>query len=153
MDVYQPLCRGRIVTFEEGGKIWVNFKYERLPNICYWYGCFDHGDRDCNIWIQSKGTLRLEEQQFGSWIRATQSGSSKKSVVRVSGFYEDRAENMSTWRRREMKFSPAAEPIPKSKSVFQTNKETTDMEVDYAESQNTKSHKHTSANVIPILVV
>ena len=27
------------------------------------------------------------------------------------------------------------------------------MEVDYAEFQNTKSHKHMSANVIPILVV
>ena len=45
LDVYQPLCRGRIVTFEDGGKIWVNFKYERLPNICYWCGCFDHSDR------------------------------------------------------------------------------------------------------------
>ena len=66
MDVYQPLCRGKVVTFKEGGKTWVSFRYERLPNICYWYGCFDHGDRDCDIWIQSKGTLRIEDQQFGS---------------------------------------------------------------------------------------
>lgn len=57
LDVYQPLCRGRVIQLEEGGKIWVNFKYERLPNFCYWCGCFDHGDKDCDLWIQSKGTL------------------------------------------------------------------------------------------------
>ena len=95
----------------------------------------------------------MEEQQFGSWIRATQSGPSKKSVVRVSSFYEDRAENLSTRRRSEMKFSPAVEPIQKSNSVFQTNKETTDMEADCAKTHNTNSHKHMSANVILIPVV
>ena len=68
LDVFQLLCRGRVVTFEDGGKIWINFRYERLPNICYWCGCFEHDDRDCDLWIQSKGTLRQEEQQFGSWI-------------------------------------------------------------------------------------
>ena len=52
-----------------------------------------------------------------------------------------------------MKFNPAVEPIQKSNSVFQTNKETTDMEADCAESHNTNSYKHMSANVIPIPVV
>lgn len=51
LDVFQPLCRGRIIRLEGGEKVWVNFKYERLPNICYRCGCFDHGDRDCDIWI------------------------------------------------------------------------------------------------------
>ena len=60
LDVYQPLCRGRVIKLEEGGKTWVNFKYERLPNICYWCGCFDHSDKDCDLWIQSKGSLQLE---------------------------------------------------------------------------------------------
>lgn len=153
MDVYQPLYQGRIVTFEEGGKIWVNFRYERLPNLCYQCGCLDHGDRDCDIQIQSKGTLKTEEQQFGSWIRATQLGPTKNSDVRVSGFYENKAENMSTQRRREMKSSSEAKSIPKSKAGFQTNKETTDMEADSVEPQTTKSHKLTFANIIPIPVV
>lgn len=52
-----------------------------------------------------------------------------------------------------MKFNPAVEPIQKSNSVFQTNKETTDMEADCAESHNTNSHKHMFANVIPIPIV
>ena len=59
LNVYQPLCRGHAIKLEEGSKVWVNFKYERLPNICYWCGCFDHSDKDCDLWIQSKGTLHL----------------------------------------------------------------------------------------------
>ena len=38
VDVTQPLCRGRVVNLEEGGRVWVSFKYERLPIICYWCG-------------------------------------------------------------------------------------------------------------------
>lgn len=68
LDVYQPQCRGRVIKLEEGGKAWVNFKYERQPNICYLCGCFDHSDKDCDLWIQSKGTLQNSSQQFGSWL-------------------------------------------------------------------------------------
>ena len=35
LDISLPLCRGRVVTFESGKKIWVSFKYEQLPNLCY----------------------------------------------------------------------------------------------------------------------
>lgn len=58
LDVYQPLCRGRVIKLEEGAK----------PNICYLCGCFDHSDKDCDLWIQSKGTLQNSSQQFGSWL-------------------------------------------------------------------------------------
>ena len=58
LDVYQPLFWGRIIKVEGGEKVWVNFKYKCLPNICYWCGCFDHSDKDCDIWIESKGTLQ-----------------------------------------------------------------------------------------------
>ena len=62
LNVYQPLCRGHAIKLEEGSKVWVNFKYERLPNICYWCGCFDHSDKGCDLWIQSNGTLQLASQ-------------------------------------------------------------------------------------------
>lgn len=91
LDVYQPLCRGRIIKVEGGEKVWVNFRYESLPNICYWCGCFDHSNKNFDIWIESKGTLQTNSQQFGSWLHANQTGPSKRNVVRVSGFYEDRA--------------------------------------------------------------
>ena len=88
---------------EGGEKIWVNFRYERLPNICYWCGYFDHSDKDCDIWIESKGTLQISFQQFGSWLRANQTSPSKKNVVHTPSFYEGIAENISTRRQREGK--------------------------------------------------
>lgn len=38
MNVSLPLCCDRIISLEEGTKTWVSFKYEWLPNICYWCG-------------------------------------------------------------------------------------------------------------------
>lgn len=78
----------------------MNFKCERLLNICYWCGCFDHSDKDCDLWIQGKGSLQLASQQFGSWLRVVPSASSNNRVIRVSGFYEGTEENLSTRRRR-----------------------------------------------------
>ena len=42
-----PLCRGRIFTLDNGSKGWISYKYERLPNVCYWCGRLNHFDRDC----------------------------------------------------------------------------------------------------------
>lgn len=38
IDVTLPLCRGRLITMENEAKHWIRFKYERLPNLCFWYG-------------------------------------------------------------------------------------------------------------------
>ncbi|XP_030924341.1 uncharacterized protein At4g02000-like [Quercus lobata] len=35
VDITIPLSRGRMVSVGQGKEIWVSFKYERLPNICY----------------------------------------------------------------------------------------------------------------------
>lgn len=157
LDVYQPLCRGRIITVEGGEKIWVNFRYERLPNICYWCGCFDHSDKDYDAWIESRGTLQTTTQQFGSWLRANQSGPSKKGVVRVSGFYEGRAENTSTRRRREgNQFHTRAKS---SEILKQPEKENSEMEADLADISNSgfgdvtaKHGKEDSPNMVRNLV-
>lgn len=57
MDISGPLCHGRLVSLGKDKEVWVSFKYERLPNICYWCGCLDHDDKDCGIWLDSEGTL------------------------------------------------------------------------------------------------
>lgn len=38
LDISLPLCSGHVITLENGNKHWVSFRYERLPNICYWCG-------------------------------------------------------------------------------------------------------------------
>ncbi|XP_030974782.1 uncharacterized protein LOC115994691 [Quercus lobata] len=87
LDISQPLCRGRLITLENGKKQWVSFKYKRLPNLCYWCGCLTHDDRDCATWLESEGTLNSDEQQFGAWLRAPPFNSVRKKVVSVPGFF------------------------------------------------------------------
>lgn len=44
LDISLSLCRGQLVSFWNGKKFWVRFRYERLPNICYWCGRLNDGD-------------------------------------------------------------------------------------------------------------
>lgn len=66
VDISKPLCRGRKVGIIEDSEIWVAFKYEKLPNFCYWCGMVSHTDKDCDVWIGSKGKLRHEQQGYGN---------------------------------------------------------------------------------------
>ena len=89
IDISQPLCRDRQVIFEDGLEGWIAFKYERLPNVCNWCGRLSHDDKDCILWLQSKGSLKTENQQFGQWLHASQFNPSKKMVIDVKGYGED----------------------------------------------------------------
>ena len=42
VDTSKPLCRGRKLCMEDGKVGWVRFRYERLPNLCYWCGLLTH---------------------------------------------------------------------------------------------------------------
>ncbi|KAL0014215.1 hypothetical protein SO802_001284 [Lithocarpus litseifolius] len=88
IDISLPLCRGRLITAENGGKIWIRFKYERLPNFCFWCGRLNHSDKNCELWLESKGTLTPDQQQFNSNLRAAPYTSAGKDVIYVPGIYE-----------------------------------------------------------------
>ena len=90
VDISMPLCRGRVLSMEDGKECWVSFKYEHFPNICYWCGCLDHSDRDCAKWIEGDGTLDSKERVYGPWIWAAPTQVRRKPVVVVPGFYEAR---------------------------------------------------------------
>ena len=68
LDISKPLSCGRKITLDEGSIGWVSFKYERLPNICYWCGYITHSDKDCDLWVDSEGTLPVEARQYGAWL-------------------------------------------------------------------------------------
>uniref|UniRef100_A0A2N9GPL3 Reverse transcriptase domain-containing protein n=1 Tax=Fagus sylvatica TaxID=28930 RepID=A0A2N9GPL3_FAGSY len=55
VDNSKPLCRGRKARLLAGKETWISFKYERLPNFCYWCGLLTHGDRDCEKWLRKSG--------------------------------------------------------------------------------------------------
>ena len=65
ININTPLCRGWRFFSSQGEQGWVSFKYERLPNLCYWCGCLSHGDRDCEIWLDSEG---IEEGRTSLWL-------------------------------------------------------------------------------------
>uniref|UniRef100_A0A7N2R0J3 DUF4283 domain-containing protein n=1 Tax=Quercus lobata TaxID=97700 RepID=A0A7N2R0J3_QUELO len=62
MDVSLPLCHGRVVKM-------------------------DHSDRDCDIWLESAGSLVETQKTFGLSLSAPSFFLSKRSVVPVPSFY------------------------------------------------------------------
>ncbi len=89
IDITKPLCRGRKIKLDLTSARWVSFKYERLPNFCYWCGCVTHGERDCAYWLANKITLKQIDQQFGPWMRATKDNGFRRTTVDVEGQIPD----------------------------------------------------------------
>ena len=85
LDIMKPLSHGRWVRFGPDNKGWVMFRYERFPIFCYWCGRLTHDDGDCDIWIRSKGTLRIEDQPFRDWMRAPLLSMSRRKLIWVPG--------------------------------------------------------------------
>ena len=61
----------------EGEKVWVMFKYERLPTVCYRCGRLGHDDRHCEVMEPGQAV----EYQYNEWIRAN--GSFKGGLEKV----------------------------------------------------------------------
>ena len=61
-QIKKPLYRGRKISWDQSGEGWAAFMYEHLPNICYWCGLVSHDDKDCDLWLSSRGLLRIKEQ-------------------------------------------------------------------------------------------
>ena len=71
---------------EDGTKGWLAFQYEHLPNLCFWCGVLTHDDKDCEVWLKSKGRLVVDDQQFGHWMRAPQFSMGKCQSIEVKGY-------------------------------------------------------------------
>ncbi|XP_030958511.1 uncharacterized protein LOC115980404 [Quercus lobata] len=96
LNISLPLCQGRLITLDNDEVHWVSFKYERLPNLCYWCGCLTYSDKDYERWIESEGSQSKEDQHFGSWLRAAPFMASRKSFLSVSGFYASKKARKSS---------------------------------------------------------
>jgi hypothetical protein len=106
MDITTPLCRGRILSMEEGKKRWAAFRYERLPNFCYRCGHVDHAEKDCEEGLRQRNSKTPEEFQYGAWLRAEMDRPPRKTVVVVSGI-QPRARPKSAWGSQSGKATPA----------------------------------------------
>lgn len=93
VDTSKSLCKGHKICLEDGTVSWVRFKYERLPNLCYWCGLMTHSDKDYDLWVQSCVNLTKRNQQFSSWLRAPATVPKKCSVVKVEGCEREEMRN------------------------------------------------------------
>uniref|UniRef100_A0A2N9HDU2 Reverse transcriptase domain-containing protein n=1 Tax=Fagus sylvatica TaxID=28930 RepID=A0A2N9HDU2_FAGSY len=92
VNINKPLCRGRKIGLANGKDSWAAFRYERLPNFCYWCGMLTHGEKDCDFWLRNHSTLRQEDQAYGAWLRAPGNRPYRKVEIHVAG----RAQNGGT---------------------------------------------------------
>ena len=78
INVNKPLSRGRKLWENGVGVGWASFRYERLPNFCYWCGSLLHEDRECELWLSKRNKSSLEKGQFGPWMRAEMNPAGRK---------------------------------------------------------------------------
>ncbi|CAA0807084.1 Unknown protein [Striga hermonthica] len=65
----EPLPRCTVVKLEDQQTM-VQFKYERLVNLCYYCGCIGHLDKNCETRLMDIENRCLQEGQFGDWLKA-----------------------------------------------------------------------------------
>ena len=68
MDISKSLKKNMKIKKRNQEETWVNFKYERLPNFCFFCGIIGHAERSCVKLYQypDKNAPRL----FGTFLRA-----------------------------------------------------------------------------------
>ena len=111
LNISFPLCRRRWITLDNDEVHWVLFKYERLPNLCYWCGCLTHPDKDCERWIESEGSLRKEDQHFGPWMKAAPFMASQKSFLTIPDFFAKKKAVNSGQTQVEIQTHPQKPPL------------------------------------------
>ena len=59
LPLNKPLHRGGYLMSMEGEKLWVTFKYGRLPTVCYICGRLGHDDRHC-VAIETRQVMKYQ---------------------------------------------------------------------------------------------
>jgi hypothetical protein len=73
INVHQPIPSGIHVGNPTDGTYWVDFRYERLPHMCFNCGFVGHADTLCRNRAPEADTLA----PLGPWIRSSQYGRRK----------------------------------------------------------------------------
>jgi hypothetical protein len=102
--VDKPLRPGGFVSSTGSGKIWVDYRYERLLTFCYCCGRLGHDDRGCPLSSSegSKGVLRYRE-----WLRATFWGKEVRT---------------RSWGEKGGNASPESTPVMEKKGILKLMK-------------------------------
>lgn len=69
IDLHKLIVPGWTLDQGEQSPMWIEFKYERLPNICFNCGRFDHETRSCPNGPANTSNP-VCSSKFGPWLRA-----------------------------------------------------------------------------------
>jgi hypothetical protein len=70
INISQPIQTGILIGNARDGTTWIDFRYERLPQVCFKCGLLGHGDQLC----QFEPLKQEESAPLGPWIRSNQYG-------------------------------------------------------------------------------
>ena len=129
VNITQPLSRGRKIGMARGREGWVSFKYERLPNFCFWCGVLTHREKDCEYWLRNHERLNKADQGYGPWLKAEQDRPNKKVEVHVEGRNQSNTNRPKTHQKTTPEIfvppSPAMQsPNPKAMACRSKEKAT-----------------------------
>ncbi|PNX95453.1 hypothetical protein L195_g018645 [Trifolium pratense] len=70
INVHEPIQTGILIGNHKDGTTWIDFRYEKLPQICFKCGILGHGENLC----QNEPLNMEEAAPLGPWIRSNQYG-------------------------------------------------------------------------------
>jgi hypothetical protein len=101
LNVHKPITSGIHVGNPNDGSCWIDYRYEKLPLVCFKCGLLGHADKLCRNTPMTLGTLA----PLGPWIRSTQYGK-RKMEEKDRKYYSNPSHNPDFG-----KYSP---PVPTS---------------------------------------
>jgi hypothetical protein len=84
IDVHKPITSGIHVGNPTDGTCWIDYRYEKLPQVCFNCGMIGHYDKLCRNQALDLDTLA----PLGPWIRSTQYGK-RKIEAKDKKFYSN----------------------------------------------------------------
>jgi hypothetical protein len=101
IDVHKPIPSGIHVGNPKDGSTWIDYRYEKLPLVCFKCGLVGHAEQSCKNPPLELGTLA----PLGPWIRSTQYGR-RKMEAKDRKFYSNPSHNPN--------FGQYSPPVPTS---------------------------------------
>lgn len=74
VNIQEPLYLGCFIKREDESQLWIQFKYERISDLCYRFGRIDHNEVACPSTDKDSTNFQEASSFYGSWMK-TQSNS------------------------------------------------------------------------------
>lgn len=83
MDITKPLKPRIFLPRQNRDNLWVGFKYEKIPDVCYNYGIAGHLASDCTMPLSTlSNQFGVRFPAFGEWLNATMILHLQKSMIK-----------------------------------------------------------------------